>query len=401
MKKSIAILLGIMALSFASCDNNDEEMLMEQESTEMTIASEAYISGEVVGFDNFGMMMPSFTPQDMFDAGFEYSDLLNVKIGNQIVLNDVPFVTGFNEVGVLETCLCDYNGLGQTFGLALLHGNFQERIGGKPGEVIQISLSKKHGYNETWQIMKSVYSSDRMQYPSDEAFANFRPVTTSGMKSGVLYRSSNPLNPKDNAVRYAYVDDLARQAGIQTEIDLADTEAKIDNFLSYPDYASSYCPSLYKNGKVIALGLTSDTYSSTFMNKLGEGLRFMLQNQPPYLIHCNEGKDRCGFVIMLLESLAGATYNEVAADYMQTLINFYKIEKGGASYQLRQGLSVDRLVWLLENVSAVNDFTAINWLYNDPKSVDLQKAARKYIMQCGLTETECDQLQALLNGGNL
>jgi len=353
---------------------------------------------QVDDIDSYGMLVPSFSPKDLMDAGFEYADYLDVRIGKDIYIHNIPFTTGFNEVGVMETCFCDYNGLGQMYGFGLLHGNFSERIGGKIGDEIVVTLSEKQGYRKTYDIMHSVYGYDREGYPSDEVFANFRKVTTTGMKDGVLYRSSNPLNPKDNAVRYAYVDRLAESVGIQTEIDLADTPTKISTYRAMDGFASTYCPALVDAEKVIALGLTADTYSTTFMQNFGEGLKFMIKNEPPYLVHCNEGKDRCGFAILVLEALAGATYTEVAEDYMQTLINFYKIKKGDESYVLRQKLSIDRLVWLLENVDAVDDFTSIDWTKADPTKVDLQKAARSYVMGCGLSEAECDQLQAILRG---
>jgi len=352
----------------------------------------------VEDIDSYGMLVPSFTPKDLMDAGFQYADYLDVRIGDKIYLHNVPFTTGFNEVGVMETCFCDYNGLGQMYGFGLLHGNFSQRIGGTIGDRIDITLSEKQGYRKTYDIMHSVYGYDPDAYPSKEVFANFRKVTTTGMADGVLYRSSNPLNPKDNAVRYAYVDTLARNVGIKTEIDLADTEMKIRTFMEMEGYLSTYCPALFTNKHTIALGLTADTYSSTFMEKFGAGLKFMIENEPPYLVHCNEGKDRCGFAILVLEALAGATYEEVAADYMQTLINFYKIEKGDESYVLRQTLSIDRLVWLPENVDAVDDFTNIDWTKADPKKVDLHSAARNYVLGCGLTETECNTLESILTG---
>jgi len=403
---ALASVMLTATLGFTSCEKdniNDEVNEVKALTAAPTLVGQVkgnllMSDDQVHDIDSYGMLVPSFTPADLMKAGFQYSDLLDVKIGDNIELHNVPFVTGFNEVGVLETCFCDYNAQGTMYGFGLLHGNFSERIGGKIGDRIEITLAKRQGYKDTWEIMKSIYYPNRDLYDSDEIFANFREVNTTGMGKGILYRSSNPLNPKDNAVRYAYVDRLAEAAGINTEIDLADTPQKVQNYRAMAGFESTYCPALYDADKVITLGLTADTYSTTFMNKLGDGLRFMINNQPPYLVHCNEGKDRCGFVIILLESLAGATYQEVADDYMQTLINFYKIEKGDTSYNLRKTLSVDRLVWLLENIDAVDDYTNITWQGKDPSKVNLQEAARSYVLKCGLTPQECDMLQQKLQG---
>lgn len=378
-----------------SCHKHEKDVI----SVEGFVSLKDYTGEDSIDdIDSYGMLVPSFSPSDLMAAGFAYADLLDVRIGDNIVLHNVPFTTGFNEVGVMETCFCDYNGLGQMYGFGLLHGNFSERIGGRIGDKIVVTMSEKQGYKDTYEIMHSVYGYDPKGYDSPEIFANFREVKTTGMKPGVLYRSSNPLNPKDNAVRFAFVDSLARLVGIQTEIDLADTEEKIKLYRTREDFTSTYCPALFDAKKVIPLGLTADTYSKTFMQTFGNGLRFMINNEPPYLVHCNEGKDRCGFAILVLEALAGATYEEVAADYMQTLINFYKIKKGDNSYKVRQTLSIDRLVWLLENVDAVDDFTGIDWTKADPKKVDLKKAAENYVMGCGLSAEECARLQKILRG---
>lgn len=417
------ILACAMIISCSSNDQNDNAPQTEEQQTAVTAEGQKPISltgivyqkglnagqtGAVDTFDCYGMLVPSFTPQMVKDAGFDYSDLLNVRIvnkmGNEVNIKNVPFVTGFNEVGVLENCFCDYNQLGVVYGFGQLHGNFLERIcqpaGVGMGDTITITLAKAHGYEATWNIMKSVYQYNRSDYPleTDEEFANFREVTTTGMGKGVLYRSSNPLNPKDNATRFAYVDSLARHYGIQTEIDLADTPEKFVEYRQRTDFTSTYCPALVDSNKVVMLGLTADTFGDTFMKTLGTGLKFMLDNKPPYLLHCNEGKDRCGFVSLVLEALAGATYQDVADDYMKTLMNFYRIEKGSESYNLRQTLSIDRLVWLLENVKDVKDFSNVDWNGKDPKSVNLQKAAWQYVKDCGLSDAQVQQLQDILQG---
>lgn len=47
-----------------------------------------------------------------------------------------------------------------------------------------------------------------------------------------------------------------------------------------------------------------DFAAEEFNAKLKTGLVYLIDNEGPYLIHCNEGKDRAGFVAALLEALA-------------------------------------------------------------------------------------------------
>lgn len=62
-----------------------------------------------------------------------------------------------------------------------------------------------------------------------------------------------------------------------------------------------------------------------FESKLKELIEAMTNNEGPYLIHCVEGKDRTGYISMNIESLAGATYDEIVNDYMITYDNYYDI----------------------------------------------------------------------------
>lgn len=392
-KHMMLILASLATLGVSSCKDyyNDD---IDNEPTQQETKSYD-LRGTIDFVDTYGSAHPTFTVAEVTQAGFEYGDLVNIEIGKNIHLKNIPYTTGINEVGLFDICFCDYNALGTNLSVAQLKANHQ---GYAAGDSMIITLSKKAGYLEMYKIMHSVYTTHRKDYKTDDQFANFREVKTTGIANGVLYRSSNPLNPVDNPVRYGYVDQLACAAGIQTEIDLADTEEKINQYIATDGFASTYCVDLFKNNQLVALGLDANFFSKNFMNKLKPGLQYMINHPAPYLLHCNEGKDRCGFISLLLESLAGASYQEVTEDYMTTLCNFYHVEPGTKSYQVRKELSVDRFIWLLDNYKSVNRFCDIDWDNIHPQSIDLQKAAHDYIIDCGLTEAECQTLIARLGG---
>jgi len=396
MRRILTILLFSLMLTLSLCS----AFLMASCSADKDETSSQVpltYTGQIESIDMYGALIPNFTPVQLKAAGFGYTDMLHVKVGD-VLSRDMPFTTGFNEVGVLDFCLCDYNSVGKELSVSLLSGNVAERIGGKVGDSITVTLKEKEGYREMYEIMHSEYDTIFSKYGTAERFANFREVTTTGMARGVLYRSSNPLNPRDNAARCTYVDRLAESVGIKTEIDLADNDARIMMYHDRPDFDSPYCYNLFVNDQVVALGLSADAFVGTFKKALGKGLRFMIQHEAPYLVHCNEGKDRCGFVSMLLEALAGASYEELAADYMVTFDNFYQVKPGTHEYDVRRHLAIDRLIWLLDNESALADCLSIDWDSINPKGFDLQQAARHYILECGLTAEECDQLQNRLQG---
>lgn len=372
------------------------------------------ISGEIVEINSYGQLIPDFTPADMKAAGFDYADLIDVTIGDDIHLTNVPFVSSFNEVAILGPSYVDYNARGEEYGFSMLNGDFHYYVGGKVGDRCTMKMASKGGYGKTYELMKSVYPIDRRPDESAEQYANFRMVTTSGIAQRVLYRSSNPLNCVNNPGRYRVVDSLAEVVGIKTEIDLADTPQKVEKYMESEGYASTYCPGLFRDGNTIACGMSANAFAEDFKTRLGEAVKFMIGHEPPYLIHCNEGKDRCGFVTMLLEAFAGAGIEELRRDYMVTMLNFYQIPDGGESYKLRQSLSIDRMIWLMENEDALENFLEIDWdgidvsnidwdglgFYKNPnfQGVSLQAAAKKFLVECGVSEEECGLLKSILAG---
>ncbi len=383
------VCLAALAIGLTACTHD-----AEQEETD-TIS----ISGTIVDVNSYGQPIPNFTPADMAKAGIKYTDLLKVKIGN-ISLDSVPYVTSFNEVAILSPSYVDYNAKGDDYGFGMLNGDFHAYIGGNVGDTCIMTVQKQEGYKDTYLLMKSVYPEGRRPDETAEEYANFRMVTTSNIARGVLYRSSNPLNCAKNPGRYAVADSLAETVGIRTEIDLADTPEQVSAYMKTAGYASQYCPQLFLDGRTMACGMMANSFHSDFKQKMGKAVRFMIANRPPYLIHCNEGKDRCGFVCMVLEALTGATLDELRHDYMTTMQNFYKVEYKDKSYDLRQKLSIDRMIWLLGHEEALEDYTKIQWdnsLQQLP-DMDLRSAARKYLMNCGLTEAELQQLHSILTG---
>ncbi len=376
-------------LALAACSDKESETVV------------AKISGRVAEINSYGQVVPDFTPEDMKKAGFDYADLINATIGDDTKVENVPFLTSFNESGVLELSYVDYNAKGTDYGFGLLNGDFHKFVGGKVGDKVVMTLAKKGGYKKNYDLLRSVYPEERRANETAEQYANFRMITTSGMAEGVIYRSSNPLNCVNNACRYRVADSLARVVGIKTEIDLADTEEKVEKYMATEGYESEYCPQLFRAGNTITCGMSAAIFDDAFKAKMGQIVKFMIAHEPPYLVHCNEGKDRCGFVSMLFEALQGASAEELRDDYMETMLNFYQIEKGGESYRLRQTIAIDRMIWVLCNEESLANYKEIRWDDIDVlaiKSDELQAAARNYLSECGVSDQECDTLMNILAG---
>ena len=239
---------------------------------------------------------------------------------------------------------------------------------------IKITMKEEGGYREEWLIRQLARTNDRADYShlSDEAFANFRVIETTGIGKGILYRSSSPINP--SLGRNTYADKAARDAGIVTVLNLA------DNSNTYEGTENSY----YSTCRVAYLNLGTDFLSESALNGLAEGMRFIINNEGPYLIHCNEGKDRAGFVSALLECLMGADIEEVIDDYMVTYYNYYGVEEGSEKYA---AIVKNNLIEVLNTTFRIED----------AYKADLAREAEAFLMDdAGLTADEIAALKGKL-----
>ena len=146
---------------------------------------------------------------------------------------------------------------------------------------------------------------------------NFREIQMGIIASGVLYRGSYPIFKIDQQRDEAY-DKLVSEAGINCVLSLAEDENGIKRLADL----KSWYRILEKKGNVIGLDIQfgfdfeNEFDLEVFNYKLRQGFQFMLKKESPYLIHCNAGRDRTGFVAAILELLCGATIDDVIYDYL-------------------------------------------------------------------------------------
>jgi protein tyrosine/serine phosphatase len=177
------------------------------------------------------------------------------------------------------------------------------------------------------------------------------------------------------------VDALIKEAGVQFILNLSDNDVKINRYMAADNFNSPYFQSLYDDGRVEAIALNMNYQSEEFAQKIVQGFNAMAVAEGPYLVHCTEGKDRTGFVCMLIEALAGASYSEIADDYMLTYDNYYKINetKDPERYRLILEQNLDAMVKYIvgdENV--------------DIKTTDLSGYARKYLKRAEMSDAQID-----------
>lgn len=332
----------------------------------------------------FGAISIGCSLDDFTGAGFMPGDSVDVQLSNGFGQEDVPVYDGYYATtgGPLICLYPGYENPAFTFATT---GQMWKLSGAKEGDTVTVTLREHGKYTTVQESLSAVYSNDRSAFTSDEIFSNFREMSGGKLRSGMFFRGASPVD--DRNLRAVCTDKLIREAGIGFILDLADKEEKAQN---YPLFSGSRFEELMKDGHTACLGLSANFRSPEFSASLAEGLRSMMAQDQPVYIHCTEGKDRTGFVCLLLEALAGANYEELLRDYMITYDNYYGITEAS-------------------NPDKYDAFVKIrfrdmmDWLVGVPEGTDLagltfEQPARDYLTAAGMTEAELDSLNRFLTG---
>jgi hypothetical protein len=134
---------------------------------------------------------------------------------------------------------------------------------------------------------------------------------------GLLYRGSYPIFRIDKERDKIY-DKLVSDANIACVLNFADNKTGLERIANLVPWYRK----LLKEEKVIGLDVQFEfdfenkEENKIFKNKLQQGFKFLIMHNGPYLIHCNAGTDRTGFVAAIVEALLGARVDEIAYDYL-------------------------------------------------------------------------------------
>ena len=327
----------------------------------------------VAEVSKYGNLVLDISGEEFFELGYDYGDIISVEISRERWI--MPVGSSYSDVEAGEA-VCRVESMEEAVVLAINMGNLAEEAGvsGDAPGAVSICPEEAAGYRDEWLLRQLTRTNERGDYArlSDAAFANFRAVDTSGMGEGMLYRSSSPVNPELGRSGYAVA--AMEAAGVRTVINLADAE------IDYPGWEDSY----YAGCAVICLNLGIDPAGAGFREGVAAGLRFMIANDGPYLVHCTEGKDRAGFVSALLECLMGAPAGEVVSDYMESYFNYYGVAPGSEQYE---AVAEANILPILAKAFGVEDIFAC----------DLAAEAREYLAEAGLSPEEIDNLVAKLS----
>lgn len=321
---------------------------------------------------------------DFIASGFNFGDSCDISFSNGLTFEDIPFFSGY-YVRTGMPLIVGYPGY-EYISVTRNNQGLWTQSGLTDNDTAVVTLHEAGKYLNEQEALSQSYSNDRDTYNDDIQFSNFRALRGGELKENFLYRGASPVDNQKN--RAASVNALLEENGIRFILDLADSEEEYLGYKEMADFSFFYSAGLYDADCTVLLDMSSNYGSDAFKQKLVKGLQKMLSAEGPIYIHCLEGKDRTGFVCVLLEALAGASYDEMQYDYMKTYENYYGITKAKDTdkYNAIVSLYFDAFAAYLHgtddsNTLATADYTrdAVDYLLDSGMAADEIAALRNMI----------------------
>ena len=343
--------------------------------------------------DEFGGAYIDISIADFNNLGFKFGDSLDLSFSNNIKYNDIGYYSGY-YVPAGQELVVGYPGY-DYIKFCINYGDDVYTMNKFDKDTkVTITINKAGKYLDVEETLSISYSDDINEYDSKEQFANFRMMKAGNLKEGILYRGASPIDNRRN--RASTVDSLLKENNIKYDIDLADklitgnTFVSVDNkpLLGASNFViGEYFQELMDANKVVLLGMAAAYKTDDFASKMKTMFEAILNNDGPYYIHCLEGKDRTGYVCMVIEALLGATYEELIDDYFITYHNYYGIEKGSNKYEVIKSLHIDEMIRYVFGFDENTNLLAAN--YHTPVNA--------YLLSIGLTQEEINAIQVKLS----
>ena len=361
----------------------------------------ASVQGTIASIGSTGDVLTDIPLGVLERNSIEEGDMLRVELAEVAIV--IPFVRRDTDVPVGTPLARASSGF---LLLARSSTSFAERYGADVGSSVVISIVSKGSYIGRIGIGELERTDDRADYDSDEAFANFREVAIGNISHGKLFRTSHPAL---DSSRSSYAGQLTEEARVQSIINLSDSDedlARAYQINSYyralgdeggvvsvfmdeslllaktiPDGVSlSSLPDLDESSFAVMSLISDALLSDVIPPRLREGLLFMIEKDPPFLVHCVDGKDRTGLTIALLAAIMDATVDEILDDYAQSFVSFYHVVPGSHVHQEFRDIMADMLTRLNSGIPIDNS--------------NVKNTAMRYLVdQVGLTLEQIGALQ--------
>ena len=334
-----------------------------------------------------GSVILEVSPHDMKISGADANDIVSVK------LNDTRYVlpiegkkkklsTFWGRARITATKNGKY--------MRILRENQNfAKMEGIDSSVVGTEVSVKVIKDEGYDMERKKVSKDDL-----EVAANFRCSKVGDMADGVIYRGHSPVDPKYHSVMCMSAAKMTRSVKIGSMINMNQNIQDVTKEMEETKGGSSpYYMKLLSTGNVSGYELDgTKSNGGSFRKGMKKHLEFMLSHDGPYYIHCRMGKDRTGFMVALLEALAGATYDEIGEDYAKTYRNYFGIKKGSAMDEYNKTDGATAFLGMMDPGVGTKAFK------KDKKGVLTREAAETYMYGLGMSYEDVELLRGIVCG---
>jgi len=345
----------------------------EEDSIEFT--------GEVIGLSSYNQPKLDLSAQEIFDSG------LNLGAEFTIITETDTYTGAIMLKSYLGILMFDIFVNVEDDGLVSV-GCIGMLIKAEEGSQIKLVHTGESQRYKNTPDYNVEYSQDIHDFPSTEVFANFYEVTGGNIAPGVLYRSFSSLSDPAKQARVPYVNQLAEENSINYVIALSFSDTSVQSAISKYE---GYCIDLCKDGKYVAPSMGYLYFQQK--EKTIDVLQSIIDNDGPYLVHCNVGRDRTGFVVLLLQALCGCSPEEMMECEARAFCNLYNIDPDSKEYKYIISGTYDRNMYLIANYDNIDNILHMDWSKIDVSMIDTQKAAYQYCTDyLGLSSSQVNSL---------
>lgn len=350
------------------------------------------LGGTLTGINEYGNFDTSLTKQELEMAGYRFGDNLRFQCG---------------EIELVAVYIDQYDGaIPYQFSISTNYGSdivslmvFNSTATGMGlfvGDRFQVSYGGRCDNEALYPSIFEGVTISKLPGQSDEDFANFRCIRFND--DFHLYRGGCPVFLFNGVDRMDVLDDLCRRNSIDHCINISDDEAEFNTMIENAR-EGGYCPytiGMYEKAQIDCFYSHVDTIQ--FAEDLAPTFRAILDSPEDELyVFCHLGKDRTGFVFLLLEALAGWDMDSIADDYCISFVNLYGIQKDSDEYRNIVRDFFGRTVFLLAHPYLIEGVAYIDWSEVDYTKVDIRSAAKAFLLNnVLLTPDEVGQLEALV-----
>ena len=336
---AIVVAVFIVTVFTYALQNNDND---ERPTLEATIVQSEHGMGLTL----------DVTLEDLESIGAYYGCDLDIAFGDSHYT--VAFVDSHNGVANYSIGLTyseRYGGLS----ISLSGGDLTHETGMGDGSVIKIKVKGDNEFYKLTPNYRAGSTDKRADYDDDQKFGNYRELKGGNLKDDTFYRSSNPWNHSSERAQFS--DDYYRELGVENLISFDLTMEKVQKRCE--ELPDAYATSVYEAGKVHASALSPSVFKHP--DQASFVLESILDTEGTVGMFCTYGKDRTGAYCAMIEALAGASYEEIRADFMESMCNYYHFEKDTPEYEAVAHMYIDRVLWLFKHYEYIDNYTAVDW----------------------------------------